>query len=243
MRGKKSSGAIPFDEDVNRFGAYRYTGPAARLSSLLANKRQSELISKYLPSDAQSLIDIGCGDGTYTAEFLASRIKVVVGVDPALNAILAARKSFPDPRLRFIHGDISSVRESFDVAVLRGVLHHAEKPLEVLRETSERAKIILILEPNGLNPALKVIERLSRYHREHGEKSFSPATLKSWLQRSGLELVSSEVGGLVPFFAPDWLAKTLERWRPLVEGFPVIRAFVCGSRLLVCKPLSTHSKS
>ena len=39
---------------------------------------------------------------------------------------------------------------------------------------------MFVIEPNGYNPVLKVLEKVSRYHIEHEERSFFPATLHAW---------------------------------------------------------------
>lgn len=70
----KVRGHEPFDRDVKSGGSYVYTSSNAPLSSLIANKRQSEMIAQAISSlvtshGVTSILDIGCGDGKYTSEF------------------------------------------------------------------------------------------------------------------------------------------------------------------------------
>lgn len=237
-----ASGHLPFDRDVSSHGSYAYTGPNSQLSSFLANRRQSDLIRSALRGDEQSLIDIGCGDGTYSYEFLEVEGLSILGVDPSAHAIAAAvANQGTSKRISFVHGSIDDIDGIFDLAVLRGVLHHAENPQELLHLAAQKARRLIVLEPNGLNPILKAIEKLSPYHRHHQERSFNPKRLRSWITEAGFEIEVSKVGGLVPFFAPDWMAKLLERLRPSVESLPIARSLLCGSRLYTARS-SVHGR-
>ena len=46
----------------------------------------------------------------------------------------------------------------FDLIILRGVLHHVLDPAEAIRQCAARTNALLIIEPNGNNPILKLIE-------------------------------------------------------------------------------------
>ena len=110
----------------------------------------------------------------------------------------------------------------FDVAQLRGVLHHLDRPVDALREAMRVAPVIVVLEPNGYNLGLKAIEKLSTYHRDHGEKSYAPANLERWVRELGGRVVSRDWVGLVPYFCPDWFARTMKVIEPVVESVPLL---------------------
>ena len=61
------AGPEPFDRDVALNEGYRYTTNAP-LSSRLANDRLTDATLDLVPLAGRSLIDVGCGDGTYTAD-------------------------------------------------------------------------------------------------------------------------------------------------------------------------------
>jgi SAM-dependent methyltransferase len=223
MRGHK-----PFENDVETIGHYKYTGSSAPLSSKIANKRQSELIFSCLQNiEVKSIIDIGCGDGTYTAELVQVQEASVLGIDPSAKAIEFARVNNPSPeRLTFSNVTLEEVyrnNRTFDCAILRGVLHHCEDPLEIVKLAGKVAKNVVILEPNGLNPILKIIEKTSSYHIAHGERSFSKKRIKGWILNSDLQIREIKFGVTVPFFAPDRLAVILDLFDPFVRKVPVLK--------------------
>jgi SAM-dependent methyltransferase len=213
------AGPEPFDLDVELNEGYRYTTNAP-LSSRLANDRLTDATLELVPLDGRSLLDVGCGDGTYTAD-LARRGSAapVVGVDPSPRAVEVAARRHPE--LRFEVGDagwLEATPERFDVAVARGVLHHADDPARLVRAIGRVARTVVVIEPNGWNPVLKVIERASAYHRAHGERSWRSSVIDGWLGEAGFRPVQRTFVGLVPFFCPARAARLLKRLEPLVES-------------------------
>ena len=86
-----------FNSDTVLHGGYVYTA-IDRWSSRYATGRQAgeliRVLSENFPPSIR-VVDIGCGDGWFTLE-IAEKFKpsAVRGVDPAANAILAARAGF-----------------------------------------------------------------------------------------------------------------------------------------------------
>lgn len=233
-----------FEKDVVENGSYIYT--KTRLSSQLANRKISEEISQSYLFKNKNLIDVGCGDGTYTIEFTKLEVQKIVGIDPAQNAINTANEKALSLGInKIVHfktGNIYSLDDvldgqEFDCAILRGVLHHLPDASRAIKHISTITKTIIILEPNGYNPILKLLERFSTYHIEHEEKSFSPSTLEEWVKMAGFQIESKKVFNLVPFFCPDWLAKTCKSLEPIVERIPVVRYLCCGQIIIVAKKI------
>jgi SAM-dependent methyltransferase len=214
-----ASGTSAFDRDVDANAGYRYTTNAP-LSSRLANERLTEATLELVSLTGRSLVDVGCGDGTYTAELRRRGAPArVVGIDPASRAIELAARFHPD--VQFSVGDagwLEQTPERFDVAVARGVLHHADDPARLVRAMARVAREVVVLEPNGLNPVLKGIERFSRYHREHGERSFRPRLVDRWLSEANLSVDARAYVGLVPFFCPAPAARVLKAVEPALES-------------------------
>ena len=158
-----------FDEDVNSNTGYIYT-TNARLSSFLANKRISEEVIKILPVTTTSIIDVGCGDGTYTSELKKINEKInIIGIDPSKNAIEAAIKNFPD--ITFLIMNLYNKDEIIKLpkvqySVIRGVLHHVSDPYAAIGIVASFSEKMVIMEPNGNNFILKLIEKNSKYHIE-----------------------------------------------------------------------------
>jgi 2-polyprenyl-3-methyl-5-hydroxy-6-metoxy-1,4-benzoquinol methylase len=232
-----------FDDDVRRTGSYAYT--AAQLSSRLANGRISEEIARAFDFRDRSVLDLGCGDGTYTLELANQGGSAVLGLDPAAVAIEAAtakaRERGLSGRVKFEVGNIYALDEylrqdRFDCIVLRGVLHHLPDPERAIAGLRGFRGAVVVLEPNGNNPVLKLLERFSRYHIEHEERSFSPARIESWLKAADFRIRSSKVFNLIPMFCPDWMASTLRIVGPPVEHVPLLRDMACGQSLIVAAP-------
>jgi len=224
--------------DLDRFKAdladnegYLYTTNAS-LSSQLANRRCTAAVLAMADFRAKRVIDIGCGDGTYTIELLAlAQPANVHGVDVVEQAVLTARAKMTDRRLTFAVGSASELPyadNSFDIALVRGVLHHMPKAQEALREALRVATTIVVLEPNGYNPGLKLFERFHPYHIAHGEMSYAPKTLDRWISQLGATVQLRTWAGLVPMFCPDKAAIALKRIEPAFEKAPLLRAVACA---------------
>lgn len=222
---------LEFNKDVQDNQGYRYTR-TDRLSCHLANQRLSRIVTDMVSLENKRVIDVGCGDGTYTMEFLAQSPAYVLGVDAAKTAIDSAMKeSVGSKNIEFrvmSAYDLDHIGEKFDVAVVRGLLHHLYDAKDAIASVSRVADEAIIIEPNGYNPVLKVIERVSRYHRQHEEKSFAPPRLDRWIKDCGGRILKSAYCGLVPFFCPDVMARLLKATEPLVESLPLVRASSCA---------------
>lgn len=233
-----------FDEDVKKFGSYAYTQNDC-YSAIVANKRQTDETIAFLKTYFKnniSILDLGCGDGTYTIE-LYKKIKPrkIIGSDPSINGIKAARRKvdkLDKNRITFKVEDIYDVDEiyknnNFDVVILRGVLHHLEYPQKAIKKMSLVFNKILIIEPNGFNPLLKIIEKLSPYHREHKERSYWPPLLNSWFITNGYTVKSQKFFLIVPFFCNEYLARILNFCESFFEKIPFIKRFYCSTNIIL----------
>jgi SAM-dependent methyltransferase len=180
----------------------------------------------------RTVIDVGCGDGTYTLELLQGGPRDVLGIDPAAEAIARAReRSAGRDNVRFAVTsvyDLAELGETFDVAVVRGVLHHLDRASDAASAIARVARVIVVVEPNGCNPVLKIIEKVSRYHREHGEKSYWPGRLDHWFESAGGRVTGRWFIGQVPMFCPDRMAGMLKMVEPVVERVPLVRRIMCA---------------
>lgn len=243
MTKKKKTKISAFDADIKKNGRYQYAN-FEQYSIYIATKRQSEEISSLLKQHTNKnsiILDVGCGDGTFTFElFKEVNSKKIVGFDIAKEAIKVAQKSVPakdKKRIIFQEGSIYDAdkmfkKNSFDIIVVRGVLHHLENPQQGIKSLSSLAKKIIVLEPNGYNPILKLIERFSPYHREHEEKSYWPPTLNKWFINNGYTVKTQDFFSIIPYFCPTPIAKALKKIQPLMERLPVIKLFYCGTNLI-----------
>jgi len=91
------------------------------------------------------------------------------------------------------------------------------------------------MEPNGLNPILKIIEKTSTYHIEHEEQSFTLRRIERWLNENGFNIKKYSYVNIIPFFCPDWFAKILRFVMPLFESIPLIKKLYCGQLIILAE--------
>ncbi len=226
-----------FNADVASNEGYMYT-TNAKLSSLLANKRMSEAILKSIPKGVNTLVDVGAGDGSYTNEIHQARPEIkITGFDPAAVAIKIAAGKYKD--IAFFEGNILDAstfpNQKFDISIIRGVLHHLNDPQLAIENSGIMADRLVIVEPNGNNPILKMIEKNSQYHIEHEERSFTCSLLKQWCVESGFEIESVDYIGFVPFFFPTLLTRIIYFFQPVMEMIYPLKKYFGAQIVIVCK--------
>lgn len=231
-----------FNADVLRNGGYLYS-TNARLSSRMAHARLTEAVLALGDFQDQTVLDIGCGDGTYTFELYdRGRPVTIHALDLAELALAAARRRAGRRAITFAVGSayrLPFAGDSFDWAILRAVLHHMDRPMDAVREALRVARQVIVVEPNGLNPVLKILEKCSSYHRAHDEKSFAPGTLRRWVRELGGEITRGRLVGLVPCFCPDWLARLAKAAEPIGERLPLVNALGCACYVFVARRRGT----
>ena len=243
VRKKKEKNTYSFNDDIESSGRYQYTN-FNNYSAYIATKKQSEELIKLLKDHASkniNILDVGCGDGTFTFEILKEvNPKKIIGFDYAQSAIRVANKSV-EPRMQgkieFLHRDVYNVhkmfkKNSFDVIVIRGVLHHLTRPEQAIKSLRNLSNKIIVLEPNGFNPILKFIENTSSYHLRRGEKSYWPPTINKWFENNGFRTRKQLFFSIVPYFCPKNVVKILKFIEPVMEKVPFLKLFYCGTNLI-----------
>jgi SAM-dependent methyltransferase len=228
------------DEDASRQGYYTYH--VQQLSPTLATKRICRANAVNYNFTGKRVLNLGCGDGIYTLEMTGLGAAWVHGIDASTAAISVAQQrsasSSCKAQSKFEVADIYNLKAilkglEFDCIMLWGVLHHLPNPATALAGINGIASAIIILEPNGMNPVLKVLEKVSSYHIAHGDRPYSPNQLKNWLKAAGFQPKSSSLINLVPMFCPTWLARILRFIEPVVERLPGLRTIACGQVLTI----------
>jgi SAM-dependent methyltransferase len=99
--------------------------------------------------DGDTLLDIGCGDGFFTARFFAPRCRAVDGVDVDPDAIASARRENAASKVEYHLTDVVSQpfpQDSYDVIVWDGALGH----FSAAASQTVLAKIAQALAPDGI---------------------------------------------------------------------------------------------
>lgn len=114
---------------------------------------------------SMSLLDIGCGPGSITAD-LARLVGRVVGVDAAPAAISAARQRYNQPNLQFQVADVYALPypdDAFDVVHAHQVLQHLADPVAALKEMARVARRFVAVRD-----------------ADYGAMTWAPAGLEEW---------------------------------------------------------------
>ncbi len=150
-----------------------------------------------------TLLDVGCGPGTITADL--SRLVgdgEVMGIDRSSDVVAAAAADFPRsrfPNLRFTTGDVYQLDfadESFDVVYAHQVLQHLADPVAALGEMRRVLRVDGILAVRDADygafvwfPADPVLDRwLAAYHRVTERNSAcadAGRQVHAWVRRAG----------------------------------------------------------
>lgn len=149
-----------------------------------------------------TLLDVGCGPGTITAEF-AARLAPgrVVGLDAAQEIIDRANEQFARDGLDFVVGDAYALPfedGSFDIVHAHQTLQHVADPVAVLREMRRVATpggIVAARDVDyagtfwypllpGLDAWLALYERV---HRSNGGEPNAGRRLAAWARAAGFE--------------------------------------------------------
>jgi 2-polyprenyl-3-methyl-5-hydroxy-6-metoxy-1,4-benzoquinol methylase len=83
-------------------------------------------LDQCVPSNAASVLEVGCGDG-FLAARLSRRVPRVVAVDVDEPVLERAKQRFPDAPVAWRHGDILALADElgeFDAVVSNATLHH-----------------------------------------------------------------------------------------------------------------------
>ncbi len=161
----------------------------------------SEQVRRLLgPTTGQELaLDSGCGTGAF-ALALAPLVGEVVGVDPSLEYLEAARSVAPE-NARFVEGDATQLPFEygmFDIAGCLRVLHHVRRPELVISELARVTRPggrVLVMDQLGSVDPLRGLEqdRFERLRDPSHQRLLPDGDIRGFLDANDLVLVTSEV--------------------------------------------------
>jgi SAM-dependent methyltransferase len=150
--------------------------------------------------DGATVLDVGCGPGTITAD-IASRGATVIGIDAAADVIEKARELGVDARVGDAYA-LDFADDSFDVVHSHQTLQHLARPVEALREMRRVVKpggvvgvrdvdyagTIIYPETEGIALWAALYQKV---HRSNGGEPNAGRRLKSWARAAGFESVEA----------------------------------------------------
>jgi 2-polyprenyl-3-methyl-5-hydroxy-6-metoxy-1,4-benzoquinol methylase len=234
-----------FNNDIKKNLSYYYNCQKT-LSNFIAGKIETDQIVFVIKNlRSKNICDLGCGDGLYTKILLkkCKSIKKILAIDVADEAIKIAKKKNNSDKIKYISSNIDyflknkKKLQKFDTLILRSSLHHFSKKefLKFFKIIKNFNFNLVISEPNGYNLILKFIEKISKYHVDHDEKSYTPYFLRMNLKKSGYEVIKSYYTSLTPVFFPDVLVGFSYKLNKIIKKIPLINSFFCGKYILVAK--------
>jgi trans-aconitate 2-methyltransferase len=177
--------------------------------SALQQAMAGEELARLTLEGGERVLDVGCGDGTITAD-IAARVPrgAVLGVDPSHDMIEYASSHFGRPNLRFEVGDARRLpyRSEFDLAVSFNALHwvpEQDAALSAIRAALKPdGRALLRMVPNGRRESLEdVIEEVRQRPRWSGSFAgfrrpyvhLAPAEYRALAERVGFQVVELHV--------------------------------------------------
>jgi trans-aconitate methyltransferase len=154
----------------------------------------------------QQVLDFGCGTGDTCPELLHQlTARLVIGVDPSLESIATARKTHPDPRLRYEETSVLQPSGQFQLVYCNGVFHHIERDqradaLSYLHRSLSAGGYFGFWENNPWNPGTRLVMRRIPFDRD--AQLLSAPAARTLLARAGFEILSTDF----LFFFPRVLA-------------------------------------
>jgi ubiquinone/menaquinone biosynthesis C-methylase UbiE len=177
---------------------------SVELRLALQEERASELAERVRRllgpfTGTEVVLDSGCGTGAL-AFALAPHVGEVVGIDPRLDYLEAARAMAPE-NVRFEEGDAAALPfgyGAFDIAGCLRVLHHVHRPelavSELARVTRPGGKIFVGDRLGSIDPLRSLeMDRFERLQDPTHERLLPDADIRGFLDANDLRLLVSEI--------------------------------------------------
>lgn len=142
-----------------------------------------ELLDIYVPG--KKVLDIGCGYGGSSLDFLSQQASYVCGIDISERFIASAKYYEQKDRLDFALQDICQpIPGMYDVIFGRAILHHLDYQEVLSRLYSDNLNtggVMIFMEPLGSNLLLRLYWQISQNAHTPDEKPFMRKDL-NWLK-------------------------------------------------------------
>ena len=209
----------------------------------LQKQQLERLISIYQEREGsiESLIEIGCGDGSFLKHAI-NKIPRLVGIEPSTRFSASAIKD----GYKIINGYVNSskkiTKDTFDSFVARQVFEHLSDPLDVLlgiKKMLNPKAVGLIEVPNGYKAIWK--KRFYEFFPDH-LNYYSINSLVALASEAGFNVISCHetFGG---DYLELWVRNNTEKlFNKCLNDLINEREEVCSNLLKKIKPLSSKKK-
>lgn len=256
ISGRNVTTAVPMSVDVS--SSTRFGGPADY--GTYAIVKRIGKIDEQVSLRGMQLLDIGCGNGSYTVE-LSRRAKWVC----ALDILEANLRAFREPicRVQGIGESLPFAAETFDAVTMIEVLEHTVSDIDVVHECFRVLRpsgLLILFVPNklypfeshpchcgslSLGPHVPFVSWLPSGIRKHlcYARIYTRRQLLSMARSAGFELRHSSY--MFPpldwFPLPKWMKEMYRRCSTRLEHTPMA---VLGVSLVAIlqKPIDTMGK-
>ncbi|MBI3510805.1 MAG: class I SAM-dependent methyltransferase [Bacteroidetes bacterium] len=125
-----------FGEEWNRFSSF------SNEELKIAGDQYFDIVKKKLLGKEKIILDIGCGSGRWS-KYISPEVKFVEAIDPG-DAVFAAKQfTSENKNIRITQagfGDIPFEKNSFDLVMSLGVVHHLPDTAGAINEAAEMVK-------------------------------------------------------------------------------------------------------
>jgi ubiquinone/menaquinone biosynthesis C-methylase UbiE len=219
---------------------WHWATPAARRR---ADRRTRQLVEDAQLGAGRAVLELGCGDGFFTARLGEASGARVIGVDVSPDLLAAARERLP--AAEFVRADahrLPFAAASFDAVVGSSVLHHLE-PSTALAEARRVLKPggrIAFAEPNLLNPQVWVEKKVPWVRRWLHEPAHETGMVRWHLVRMLRAIGFEEVTVVPRDFLHPWTPKPLigvvVSLGAMLERLPLAREIAGSVRIAARRP-------
>lgn len=147
----------------------------------------ADMLKRTLPSNAESALEIGVGEGQFLVR-IAPWFQQLVGIDRSANMLARAKARFAQhhmPCTQLVQGSWphNGPAQQFDAVVLNMVLHHLAHPADSFIAAARR------LKPGGVLLLTELCEHQQQWTKErcgHVWLGFSEGDMARWAAEAGL---------------------------------------------------------
>lgn len=185
---------IPSDNCINRYFRYKWVKSALTgrgiIGKLIDRIRPApelyRILRKHKIGVESSVLDVGCGNGTFLLNLYRAGFNNLLGIDPYL-----PQDVHYDDRLILLKKSLKDLDQQFDLITLHHSFEHMPEPLEVLKKLND-----ILMQDGLLIIGIPVIGYAWRYYGINWVQLDAPRHLYIHTTKS-MEILSKKSGFII----------------------------------------------